>query len=133
MKNQSIFYFTVFMLIIRPRYAKFCGFPVIMDIVSLVLSGHRALVGPKFFLVGISWIQNIFSWVFLRFNFFFLWLFRGSKYFTHGYFVDLSFLLVGIPWIQFFFSWIFWGSKFLKLSVNFSDKQNEAYGWVILI
>ena len=127
MNNQSIFYFTLFMLIIRPGCAKSCGFPVIMDIVSLVLSGSRALVGPKFFLVGISWIRNIFPWVLWRSNFF-LWRFRGSKYFTHGYFVGLSFFLVGIPWIQFFFSRIFCGSKFLKLSVNFSDKQNEAYG-----
>ena len=131
MNNQSIFYFTVFMLIISPGCAKLCGF--LSSWISWVLC-YRAVVH--------SWVRNFFSWVFhgskifsrgyFSGPIFFLWLFCGSKYFTHGYFVDLSFFVVGNPWIQFFFSRIFWGSKFLKLSVNFSDKQNEAYGWVIL-
>ena len=69
--------------------------------------------GPKFFLVGISWVQSSF-----------LWVFRGSRSFSRGYFVGLKFFLVGISWVQNFcrgyswvrnfFSWVFsWVRNFL--------------------
>ena len=69
--------------------------------------------GPKFFLVGISWVQSSF-----------LWVFRGSRSFSRGYFVGLKFFLVGISWVQNFsrgyswvwnfFSWVFsWVLQFL--------------------
>ena len=112
MNNQSIFYFTVFMLIISPGCAKLCWFPVIMDIVSLVLSGNCALVGPKLCLMGISWIQNIFPWVFWRSNFFsvaiswvqifYSWVFCGSKFFSRGKSMDSIFFLKDILWVQIF-------------------------------
>ena len=46
-------------------------------------------VGPKYFLLGISWVQNIFSWVF-----------REFKSFPRGYFMDQKFFLVDISWVQ---------------------------------
>ena len=44
-------------------------------------------LGLNFFLVGISWVPEFFSWV----QFFFSWEFRGSKIFSRGYFVCPSF------------------------------------------
>ena len=95
-----------------------------ISLVSLVLSGCRGssaivpscppgyFVSSKFFLVGISWVQNFFSWVFF-----------GSKFFSCGYFVGSKFFLVGISWVQKFFPkgiswvqnfflWVFCRSKF---------------------
>ena len=46
--------------------AKFGGSRVIMGLVGLVPPYHRAFVGPKIFLVGISWVSNFFSWVFRK-------------------------------------------------------------------
>ena len=59
-------------------------------------------MGLKYFLVGISWVSNFFSWVF-----------RGSKIFSCGYFVGSKFCLVGILWVKDFFSWVFHLSKIL--------------------
>ena len=70
-------------------------------------------VGPKFFLVGILWVQSSFSWVF-----------RESRIFSRGYFVGLKFFLAGIlwvlnfsrgySWVWNFFSWVFsWVLHFL--------------------
>ena len=78
--------------------AKFCGSRAIVGLVGLVPPCHCALHGyeffsrgyfmdPKFFLVGISTVQNIFLWVFL-----------GSQIFSCGYFVGPRFFLVGILW-----------------------------------
>ena len=111
-------------------------YPYQLSLVGLVLSGCRGssaivpsclpgyFVSSKFFLVGISWVQNFFSWVFLESKFFsrgyflgpnfFLVVFRrfknfsggcflGSKIFSEGYFVGPKFFLVGILWVQIFF------------------------------
>ena len=43
------------------------GTPYIVSLAGLVPLHHRAFgyfVGPNFFLVGISWVQSFFSWVF---------------------------------------------------------------------
>ena len=65
-------------------------------------------VGPKFFLVGVSWVRIFLSRVFGRSKFFFVgilwvqkWAFRGFK----------IFFLVGVSWIQNFFSWVCCRSK----------------------
>ena len=42
---------------------------------------HGYFMGPRFFLVGISWVRHFFSWVF---------------------FVGPKFYLVGISWVQHF-------------------------------
>ena len=44
--------------------AKFRGSRAIMGLVGFVPPCHRAFVGPKIFLVGISWVLYFFSWVF---------------------------------------------------------------------
>ena len=72
---------------------KFHGSRAIVGLVGLVPSWHRAFV-------GISWVQNFFSWVF-----------RGSKIFSRGYFVEPKFFVVGILWLWNFLSWVFRGSK----------------------
>ena len=72
----------------------------IVGLVGLVPPCHCAFMGPKFFLVGISWVLNFFSWVF-----------HGSEIFPRGCFVGPKFFLVGISRVQNFFSRIFCGSK----------------------
>ena len=62
-------------------------------LVGLVPSCHQAFV-------GVSWVQNFFSWVFRRF-----------KLFSRGYFVGLNVFHVGVLCVQFFFTWVFRGSK----------------------
>ena len=47
-----------------------------VGLTGLVPPCHRAFMGPKFFLVGILWVPI-----------FFLWVFRGPKIFSRGYFV----------------------------------------------
>ena len=79
--------------------AKFCGSHAIVGLAGLMLLYHRAFMGPKIFLVGILWVQNISSWVIC-----------GSEIFSHGYFVDSKVFLVGILWVQIFFLWVFCGS-----------------------
>ena len=68
---------------------------------------HGYFVSSKFFLVGILWAQNVFSWEFCGFfvgNFFswvqnfvglklFSWALRRSKVFSCGYFVGPKFIL----------------------------------------
>ena len=56
---------------------------------------HHAL----FFLVGISWVHSLFSWVFCGSQFFscgseifFSWVFRGSKFFSRRCFVGTSWI-----------------------------------------
>ena len=65
--------------------AKIHGSHAIVGLTNLVPSYHRpfvgCFVGPRFFLVGISWVQNIFSWVFM----------------------DPNFFLLDILWVEFFF------------------------------
>ena len=51
-----------------------------MGLVGLVSPCRRAFVSPKIFLVGISWVQNIF-----------LRVFRGFQIFSHGYFLGPKF------------------------------------------
>ena len=51
---------------------------------------------PIFFVVGVSWVRNFFSWVFRRFEFF-----------SHQCFVGLKFFLVDASSVQSFFSWVF--------------------------
>ena len=60
-------------------------------------------VGPNFFLVGTSWVINLFSWVF-----------RRSKIVARGYFVGVNVFFVVILWVQNFFSWLFRGSEFFS-------------------
>ena len=58
-----------------------------------------AFVGLTFFLVGISWVPNFFSWVFLGSNILSRGYFLGPNFFSlvfHG----SKFFLVGISWIQ---------------------------------
>ena len=57
-------------------------------LLGLVASCRRAFV-------GISWVTNFFAWVF-----------RGSQFFSRGYFVRPNFFLVGISWVQNLFSWV---------------------------
>ena len=70
-------------------------------------------MGPNFFLVGISWVKNIFLCVYCGFQIFscgyfhwvqdfFLWLFRGSQILSRGYFVGTKYFLVAICGSQFF-------------------------------
>ena len=61
-------------------------FTSVLNFVGLMPSCLR---GSKIFFVGISWVQNIFSWVF-----------RGSKIFSRGYVMDQKCFLVGISWVQ---------------------------------
>ena len=82
------------------EYAKFRRSDAILGLLGLVPSYHRAIVpswvlrwsktfsrgyfaGPRYFLVGISWVQSFPSWVY-----------RGSKIFFRGYFVGPKFSLV---------------------------------------
>ena len=116
----------------RPDLNDFAKFRWSHAIVGLVPPCHRAFVGPKsffcgyfvgseYFLMGISWVWNSFSWVF-----------RGFKIFSRGYFVGPKFSLVGILRVKDFFSWLFRGPKILWFSINFSKKQKETYDWGIL-
>ena len=85
-------------------YSRSRGFSAI---VQSCLRGFKTFsrgyfVSPKFFLVGISWVQNFFSWVF-----------RGSKVFL----VDISWVQNfsrGYSWVRNFFSWVLsWILNFL--------------------
>ena len=60
-------------------------------------------MGPKYFLVGISCVQNFFSWVF-----------RGSEIYSRGYLVGLKFSR-GYLWVANFLSWEFCGSELFSL------------------
>ena len=70
--------------------AKFSGSRIIVSLVGLVpscLCGY--FVGPRFFVVDISWVRYFFSWVS-----------RGSKIFFRGYFEGPTFFLVDFSWDQ---------------------------------
>ena len=60
----------------------------------------RYFVGPKFFLVSISWVQNIFPW-----------LFFGSEIVSHVYFAGPTFFMVSISWVRNFCVRAFCGFK----------------------
>ena len=85
------------------EYAKFRRSRAIASLVGLV---DRAFVGPKFFLVGILWVQNFFSWIFC-----------GSKIFSRGYFVGPKFFLGGITWIQLYSRGYIVGPKIFLVGV----------------
>ena len=71
------------------------GSPGFSAIVQSCLRGY--FVGPIFFLLGISWVQN----------------------FSRGYFVGLKVFLVGISWVWNFFSRVFRGSKIFLVGPKF--------------
>ena len=89
--------------------AKFTGLRAILGLAGLVPSCHHAFVGissnqsfsgeyyvgPKFFLVGISWFQNFLSWLFHGSKVFFSWLFCGSNSFFWANFVIQRFSVFG--------------------------------------
>ena len=91
---------------------KFHGSRAIVGLVGLVPSWHRAFV-------GISWVQNFFSWVF-----------RGSKIFSRGYFVEPKFFVVGILWLWNFLSWVFCGSEIFSRGYFVGLKFSGGYSWV---
>ena len=90
---QDVFWRSYDVHSIYVECAKFCGSCAIVVLLGVVPSYYHAFV-------GISWVQNIFSWVFCAF-----------RIFSLGYFVGPKFFLVGISWVQSFFSWVFCGSK----------------------
>ena len=47
-----------------------------------------------------------------------LWVFRGSKIFSRGYFLGLKFFLVGISWVQNFSRGYFVGPKFFLVGIR---------------
>ena len=127
-----------------------CGSCGSSAIVPSYLRGY--FVGSKFFLVGVSWVQHVFLWVFCRSKYFFSQVFRGSKMFSRGYFVgpkffswvfywsvfflvgslwvqlffyfvDPNFFLGGILWGQSFISWVFHGSDIFFLMINFAIQR----------
>ena len=61
-------------------------------------------MGPKNFLVGISWVQNSFLWVFF-----------GSKIFSRRYFEGSKYFQVGVPCVHIFFSRLFHGSEIFSV------------------
>ena len=99
-----------------------------MSLVGLLgLSYHRTCLGLKFLFVGISLVQNVFSWVFRgskTFSWgprFFLLVFVGQKFFHVGIFtgpnfffmcsiVGPKFFLMYILWVHKLLSWVFRGS-----------------------
>ena len=94
-----------------------------------------------FFLTGISWVQNVFSWIFCGSKIFFRgffvgpkffsWVFYWSLFFLVGslwvqiflYFVNPKFFLVGILWGQSFITWVFHGSDTFFLMINFAIQR----------
>ena len=68
-----------------------------MGLVGLVQSYHHAFLGISwvrtFFLLGIPWVPNFYSWVFC-----------GTEMFSYGYFVGANVFLVGVSWLQNCFS-----------------------------
>ena len=126
--NCRCFYLSILMIrnvmLLSVECAKFSGSHAIVShrescescaIVSSCLWGY--FVGPKFFLVGASWVPNFFSW-----------FFRWSKVSSRGCFVGPKFFWSGISWAQelsrgyfvsliFSFSWlILWFKDFRLLT-----------------
>ena len=109
------------------EYAKFCGVSCYRgsrESRAIVPSCLR-FVGPKFFHVGSSWVQNIFLWVIRGYQIFSREYLVVPKIFTRGYFVGPTFFIVGISWLKTFFSKVFCGSKILLHSINFSKNKNK--------
>ena len=83
---------------------------------GLVPSCHCAFVDPKlllvsiwgvqsFFLVGISWVQNVFRWYFVNTKALSL-VFRGSEDFTGRFLVGPKISSLGKWWVLNFFLWV---------------------------
>ena len=87
----------------RDIFTKFRDSHAIGSLIGLLPSCQCAFVGPKFFLVGFSWVQ-VFSHEFFVGSKFFSWVFHQSKIFLHGHFVGPKLFLLGISWIQSFSS-----------------------------
>ena len=82
-----------------------------MGLVGLIPSCHWTLVGPKVYLVGISWVQNLVGILWVQ-NFF-SWVICESKISCLGYFIGPKFSVVSILWIQNVFLWVFpWSNMF---------------------
>ena len=77
-----------------------------LNFIGLVLSWvlwvpcHRAFVGPKSFLVGISRVRNFFSWVFRGHKISSRGCFVGPRFFSRGYFVGTLWLYQWGIWIN---------------------------------
>ena len=90
---QDVFWRSYDVHSIYVECAKFCGSRAIVVLLGVVPSYYHAFV-------DISWVQNIFSWVYC-----------GSQIFSRRYFVGPKFFLMGILWVQDFFSRKVCGSK----------------------
>ena len=105
---------------------KFRGSRAIAGLVPLC---HHVFVGPNFFLLGpkyfrvsISWIQDFFSLEFPGSNSFSRVYFVGSQFFLVGITWFPIFILVGILLVQGFFSWVFRGSKIFSRGYHVGSK-----------
>ena len=85
---------------------------ILVGSVPSCLRGY--FVGPKFFLLGNSWVPKFFLWVCVGSEFFSRGCFVVSKFFSRRYFVGSKFFLLGISWVPNFFLWVFVGSKFFS-------------------
>ena len=101
---QSSFFEEIFAVDIF-ECAKFRGSRPILSLVGLTPSIHGAFVCSEFFLVGILWVWNFFSW-----------LLRGSQSFSRGY--------LSVPKI---FSWVLRGSKIFPVSTSW---VRIIFSWV---
>ena len=84
-------------------------------IVPSCLRGY--FVGWKYFLVGISWVPNFFSWVFCMIQSFFRGYFLGPKFFTVGLKLSLRKLFRNF---QFLIAWEKVAQKYIWNCVFFS-------------
>ena len=109
---------------IRWESAKFHGSCAIVALVGLVSSLHRDFV-------GISWVQNFFSWLFRGPKTFsrgyFVGLKCGSEIFSHGYFVGQNFFLVSISWIHLISCRWFRDSKILSCWLHEQEWKKQQY------
>ena len=87
-----------------PECAKLRRSRAIMDLVVLVSQCHLVFVGPKYFLVGISWVEIFFYGCFVGSKFFLVGTscvqFRGSKIFSRRCFVGPKVFLAGLSCVQ---------------------------------
>ena len=79
----------------------------------------RYFLGSKVFLAGVSWVQNFFSWIFHEF-----------KISPRGYFVSSNFFLVGISWVRNFFSLVFLVGPIFVLLANSWFKDYSIAGYM---
>ena len=116
--NCRCFYLSILMIrnimLLSVECAKFSGSHAIVShrescescaIVSSCLWGY--FVGPKFFLVGASWVPNFFSW-----------FFRWSKVSSRGCFVGPKFFWSGISWAQELSRGYFVSPKFFLVRIS---------------